>query len=142
MGSSFPRKLCASAYDWGQVLTFQGKSRLPFRSFTNYLTNALKYSQAHCHVEIFLNVEGEMARVSVHDHGQGLPPSELEHVWERFYRSPAVQVQSGFGVGLGIGLHISRTIIERHHGQVGVESTPGEGSTFWFTLPVLHPLSL
>jgi signal transduction histidine kinase len=47
-----------------------------------------------------------------------------------------VEVQSGTGVGLGLGLYISRMIVEHHQGQVGVQSTPGEGATFWFTLPL------
>ncbi|HEX9412056.1 MAG TPA: ATP-binding protein, partial [Ktedonobacterales bacterium] len=50
-----------------------------------------------------------------------------------------IEVQSGSGVGLGLGLHICQTIIERHHGQVGVESVPSQGSTFWFTLPLMAP---
>jgi signal transduction histidine kinase len=48
-------------------------------------------------------------------------------------------VQSGTGVGLGLGLPISRAIMEQHHGRVGVQSAPGQGSTFWFSLP-LAPL--
>ena len=58
------------------------------------------------------------------------------HLFERFYRAPGIEQRSGSGVGLGLGLYISKTIIERHDGQVGVESTPGRGSTFWFTLPL------
>ncbi|MGO8947277.1 MAG: ATP-binding protein, partial [Ktedonobacterales bacterium] len=59
-----------------------------------------------------------------------------EHLWERFHRVEGIEAQGGSGVGLGLGLHISRTIIERHDGQVGVQSTPGQGSTFWFILPL------
>jgi signal transduction histidine kinase len=77
-----------------------------------------------------------VARVLVRDSGPGLAPDQRERVWERFHRAPDVLVQSGSGIGLGLGLYISRTIIERHDGQVGVESAPGEGSTFWFTLPL------
>ena len=54
---------------------------------------------------------------------------------ERFYRVPWIEVQSGSGVGLGLGLSISKTIIEHHHGQVGVESGPGQGATFWIRIP-------
>jgi len=103
---------------------------------TNYLSNALKYSEPHCPVVVTLQVERTTACVSVRDVGQGLTPAEQERIWQRFYRAPGVVVQSGSGVGLGLGLHICRTIIEQHQGQVGVESVKGQGSTFWFTLPL------
>jgi signal transduction histidine kinase/DNA-binding NarL/FixJ family response regulator len=106
---------------------------------TNYLTNALKYSPSERPVHVRLSVEGDtprVARVSVSDHGPGLPPEQQALVWERFHRAPGVEVVSGSGVGLGLGLHICREIIERHGGAVGVESEVGRGSTFWFTLPL------
>jgi signal transduction histidine kinase len=104
---------------------------------TNYLTNALKYSADDEPVTVGLEVDGAMARVSVHDAGPGIPAAEQERIWERFYRVPGLEHRSGSGIGLGMGLYISRTIVERHHGHVGVESHPGSGSTFWFTLPLL-----
>ncbi len=102
---------------------------------TNYLTNAMKYSPEEHPVEVGIATEGQQARVWVRDEGPGLPAEEKEHIWERFYRVKGIEVQSGSGIGLGLGLHICRTIIERHQGTVGVESAPGQGSTFWFTLP-------
>jgi signal transduction histidine kinase len=109
---------------------------------TNYLSNALKYSASDRLVEVTLSIEGQAARLSVHDDGPGLPDSEQERVWERFYRVSGIEVQSGSQEGLGLGLHISRTIIERHQGQVGIQSSPGHGSTFWFTLPLAHTPNL
>jgi PAS domain S-box-containing protein len=103
---------------------------------TNYLTNALKYSLPDRPVDVRLHVQGGTARVQVRDEGRGLQPSECERVWDIFYRAPSVDVQTGSAIGMGLGLHISRTIVERHGGQVGVESAPDEGATFWFTLPL------
>jgi signal transduction histidine kinase/PAS domain-containing protein len=103
---------------------------------SNYLSNALKYSEADRPVEVRLEIHASQARVSVCDEGTGLSREQQEHIWERFYRVPGVEVQNGSGVGLGLGLHISRTIIEEQGGHVGVESSAGEGSTFWFTLPL------
>jgi signal transduction histidine kinase/PAS domain-containing protein len=102
----------------------------------NYLTNALKYAPAEQPVVVGLDVAGQEARVWVRDQGPGLPLEEQARIWERFHQVKGIEVQSDTGVGLGLGLHICRTIIERHQGQVGVESAPGEGSTFWFTLPL------
>ncbi len=79
---------------------------------------------------------GELARVSVHDEGIGVPLAEQQQVWERFAVVAGTTVQSGSGISLGIGLHICKSIIEAHGGRVGVESAVGEGSTFWFTLPL------
>jgi signal transduction histidine kinase len=103
---------------------------------TNYLTNALKYSPEERPVAVRMEVDSQLARVAVTDHGPGLPCSEQERIWQRFYRAEGVCVQSGSGIGLGLGLHISKTIVERHGGQAGVESAVGQGSTFWFTLPL------
>ena len=122
---------------------------------TNFLTNALKYSPADRPVAVGIEVVpadpgdpghpghpghpgrgGRQARVWVRDAGPGLPPEEQEQIWERFHRARGVEVQTGTGVGLGLGLYISRMIVERHHGQVGVDSVPGQGATFWFTLPL------
>jgi signal transduction histidine kinase len=103
---------------------------------SNYLTNALKYSPVESPVEVGLETNGQQARVLVRDHGPGIAPEEQQQIWRRFYRVKGIEVQSGSGVGLGVGLHICRTIIEGHHGQVGLESAPGAGSTFWFTLPL------
>lgn len=102
---------------------------------TNYLTNALNYSAAERPIEIRLQVEQRLACVSVRDERPGISPSEQGHIWESFYRVRSTGEQNGEAVGLGVGLYLCRTIIERHHGQVGVQSTPGDGSTFWCTLP-------
>lgn len=104
---------------------------------TNYLSNALKYSPPETPITVSLRLERNRARVSVHDEGPGLPEEEQVRIWERFYRVPNVEVQSGSGVGLGLGLYICKTVIELHQGEVGVQSEPGKGSTFWFTLPLL-----
>jgi signal transduction histidine kinase len=102
----------------------------------NYMTNALKYSPADAPVEVGLEVTGPTAGLWVRDQGPGLPEAEQERIWQRYHRVPGIEAQSGTGIGLGLGLSIVRHIIELHGGVVGVESAPGRGSTFWFTLPL------
>ncbi len=102
---------------------------------TNYLTNALKYAPVEQAVSVYLEVEASIARVSVRDQGPGLTPEEQQRVWERFYQAAAPGHQGPDG-GLGLGLAIAKAIVEQHHGQVGVESAPGHGTTFWFTVPL------
>jgi PAS domain S-box-containing protein len=108
---------------------------------TNYVTNALKYSPPDQPVDVTVTVHGTLARVAVHDQGPGLPEAERTRVWEAFHRAPGVEVQGTArngvaGGSLGLGLHICKAIVEAHGGQVGVESAVGQGSTFWFTLPL------
>jgi PAS domain S-box-containing protein len=100
---------------------------------TNYLTNALKYAPVDRAISVRLEVTGTVARVSVRDQGPGLTPEQQQRVWERFYQVAAPGYQ-GPDRGLGLGLAIARAIVEQHQGQVGVESAPDRGSTFWFTL--------
>jgi K+-sensing histidine kinase KdpD len=103
---------------------------------SNYLSNALKYSPANRPVEVQLKKEDSMVRVFVRDEGPGLTHSEQERIWERFYQVEGIKRQRGSSVGLGLGLHICRAIVEQHRGEVGIESIKGKGSTFWFTLPL------
>jgi signal transduction histidine kinase len=101
-----------------------------------YLSNALDYSPADRPVTVQLTVERSVARVSVHDEGVGIPLEEQEHVWERFYRAKGITVQHELDLGLGLSLYICQELIKYHYGGVGLQSVPGQGSTFWFTLPV------
>jgi len=100
----------------------------------NFVNNALKY--APMSKDIFLTGEkiGDEIKISVRDLGPGIPPDKLPYVFERYYR---VSHSSSSYTGLGLGLYISSEIIKRHDGRIGVDSVLGEGTTFWFTLPVL-----
>jgi signal transduction histidine kinase len=103
---------------------------------TNYLTNALRYSQEDRPVHVGVYARGDWVHVGVQDKGPGLPRDEQRRIWERFHRAARVPVVSGGSAGLGLGLHICKTIMEQHQGRIGVRSAPGRGSTFWFALAV------
>ena len=98
----------------------------------NLLDNAIKYTDSG---SVRISAEGGPAaiRVSVVDTGRGIPPEHLPRVFERFYRVDHARTRATGGTGLG--LSIVKHAIELHGGTVGVESTPGRGSHFWFELP-------
>ena len=104
---------------------------------TNYLTNALKYAPDDQVISVRLAIVAGMARVSVRDQGPGLTLEQQRQVWKLFYQG-ATPRQWGPHGGLGLGLAIAKALIEQHQGQVGVTSTPGQGSIFWFTLPLAN----
>jgi len=118
-----------------QTFMYTDRDRL-VQVVTNYLMNALKYAPADQPIDVVCQLEEQQARVLVRDHGPGIPLEDQQRIWERFQQVKGAAVQNGVGMGLGLGLYICKSIIEQHGGQVGVESQPGEGATFWFTLPV------
>lgn len=101
---------------------------------TNFISNAVKYSPAGKLIEIQCEVSPSEVRVGVKDHGMGIKKEDSERLFERFYRVRNGQTQliSGFG----IGLYLSAEIVKSHSGKIWVDSIPGEGSTFFFTLPL------
>jgi PAS domain S-box-containing protein len=116
----------------GQAVPVDADALRIGQALTNFLSNALRYSPEDHPVQVSLQLEGQQARVAVRDEGPGIHPAELDRIWAIFQRSP----RRGDEGGLGLGLYISHEIIEHHDGQVGVESVVGQGSTFWFTLPL------
>lgn len=105
----------------------------------NLISNARKYSPKGTPILVRIERAGDRAVVSVADHGVGIPPEKLAHIFDRFYRVPEVEIQTGSSAGFGLGLYIAKKIIELHHGDLDVESTPGDGSTFTITLPLQRP---
>lgn len=104
---------------------------------TNLLENAIKYSPAGGEIRVTLERAGERARVAVRDQGVGIAPEDQARVFDRFYRVPGTGERLHKGHhGLGLGLYIARELVERHGGEMGVDSPPGDGATFWFTLPL------
>ena len=102
------------------------------RAIVNLLTNALKYSAPDTPVVIRLARRNGDAIISVTDQGIGIPPEDLPHLFERFY-SPRAGLKAE---GLGLGLYITRLIVEAHGGRVWAESQVGKGSTFYIALPI------
>jgi two-component system, OmpR family, phosphate regulon sensor histidine kinase PhoR len=99
----------------------------------NLIENAIKYSPSGGRVEVRLADELDQAKIEVRDEGLGIPPSEQGRIFEKFYRLDA-EMTRGIG-GSGLGLYISREIVEQMGGNLSVSSVPGVGSTFVVTLP-------
>ena len=100
---------------------------------TNLLSNAIKFSPAGGRVEIAARPGEKLLRVEVRDHGDGIASKDVPKLFRKFQ-----QIDSGATRkvgGTGLGLVICKGIVEQHGGRIGVESAPGEGSLFWFTLP-------
>ncbi|HEY7974354.1 MAG TPA: ATP-binding protein, partial [Ktedonobacterales bacterium] len=107
------------------------------QTLANLLGNAHKYSPRERPIWLALQVDSGTAHITVRDEGCGIPPAEIEHIWEQFHQAKGVIPMAGMGGGLGLGLYIARHVIEAHGGKIGVESAVGHGSTFWFTLPLV-----
>ncbi|MFN0256238.1 ATP-binding response regulator [Pedobacter ureilyticus] len=99
----------------------------------NFLTNAIKYSPGATKALITVNLRNNELYLGVKDYGIGMRADQIERVFEKFYR---VEETSHRFQGLGIGLYISAEIIKRHGGAINVRSVYGEGSEFYFTIPV------
>ena len=102
---------------------------------SNLISNALKYSPPGTPVDVTMSADGPVVVVSVRDRGEGIPLSEQERVFDRFYQVGRVHTRRNGGVGLG--LYIARRLVEAMGGRLWVESQPGAGSTFFFTLPLV-----
>jgi PAS domain S-box-containing protein len=103
------------------------------RVIINFVNNAVKYAPLSKEIVIRVAREPSNIRLSVIDQGPGIAADKVPHLFERFYRTDE---SGGQYSGLGLGLYISAEIIKKHGGQIGVDSEPGHGSTFWFTLPL------
>jgi len=102
------------------------------RIMLNMFTNAQKYSPPGSSIEICADRAGEQVAIAVTDHGQGIAPEDLPHIFERFYRPKSGRKAES----VGLGLYITKGLIEAHGGSITVTSEPGKGTTFTFTLPV------
>jgi NtrC-family two-component system sensor histidine kinase KinB len=103
------------------------------RVLSNLVVNAMRYTK-HGEIKISVQPRGNSVAVSISDTGSGIPPEYLPHIFDKF-----VQVPGAATGGAGLGLAISRLIVEAHGGQISVQSERGKGSTFTFTLPMAYP---
>ena len=101
---------------------------------TNFLTNAIKYSPPQEKIIVSVEKNDKKVRVSVKDFGIGIAKDDQVKVFDRFYQASNSHVSTF--PGLGMGLFISSEIVRRHQGEIGVESNPGAGSHFFFTIPL------
>jgi PAS domain S-box-containing protein len=117
--------------DLPSVLGDEGRTH---QVLANLIDNAVKYSPVGSRVDVDVHRENGCVRFSVRDRGPGIPPTEREHVFEKFYR---LDPDHHHGVGgSGLGLYICRQLVSSMHGRIWVEPAPQQGSTFAFDLPI------
>lgn len=122
-------------FEPGDLPQINGDSLSLSEVFINIIGNALKYSPDFSAVTIAAQTEEKHVKVSIRDEGIGIPPEDLPHVFDGFYRGKSGQEAAA---GHGIGLAVARQIVQAHDGAVSVESMPGKGTTFVVSLPILN----
>jgi len=115
------------------LLPAWGDSQRIHQVLLNLISNALKYSDQGAQVTLTAQRHAEGLLMGVHDNGPGIPPEQLPRLFQKFSRLPGSERRA---VGAGLGLVITRQIVEGHGGHIWVESELGQGSTFYFTLPI------
>lgn len=118
-----------------EALLVFGNEELLFTAIKNIVSNACKYSEDH-RATVRLTVEGKEIRISIEDHGRGIPEGEWEKIFQPFYRT-----EEGHSIpGFGLGLSLARRIIQLHKGWINVDSAVGKGSVFFVRLPTAGSL--
>jgi signal transduction histidine kinase len=102
------------------------------RIVTNLVSNALKYSDPDAPVLVQARRQENEVVIAITDRGKGIAAEIIPHLFDRFYRAPGEEKTEG----VGLGLYITKMLVDAHGGRLWVESTVGQGSTFYFTLPV------
>jgi two-component system sensor histidine kinase KdpD len=103
---------------------------------TNLLENAVRYTAPPSPIEITVQVVDDYVRVSIGDHGPGIPPYDLERIFDKFYRVSGAKRKTTSVMGTGLGLAVCRGLVEAHGGRIWAENRAGGGALFHFTLPL------
>jgi signal transduction histidine kinase len=112
----------------------RGESRLLCQVLVNLLMNASQYGRRPGTIDVIIERVSELVEIRVVDDGPGIPEHERVQIFNRYARGSRSDRRTE---GLGLGLHIVKTVVELHGGTVGVDSTPGRGASFWLRLPAI-----
>lgn len=136
MSTQYNEKNIAVGYQiQAGLTTFKGDEQKCNQILINLLSNAIKFTPDNGRIDITVAQEGtDKAKISVTDTGIGIEESDLEKIFHEFYQ--AERVRNGLFGGTGIGLALTKRLVDLHKGEIGVQSEIGKGSTFWFTLPL------
>jgi len=111
----------------------------------NLLVNALRHTPPGGSVAVSASSKIETLEIAIADTGEGIAPEDISHVFERFWRADPARARSRAGGedrlaggGTGLGLSVAQSLVKAHGGQIWVESTPGQGTVFRFTLPLVQ----
>lgn len=115
-----------------QIL-YCGYRTLLFQVWTNMIGNAIKYTEAGGNIAVYLKQQGDGVQVIISDNGMGMTEETQKHIFDKFYQGDTARRSEGNGLGLAL----CKEIIKRCNGEIHVESTPGVGSVFIVTLPIL-----
>lgn len=118
--------------DGDEDITIHADEQRVVQVVINFVNNAVKYAPDSQKIYVKIEDLVDTVKVSVEDNGPGISDDKIPHLFNRYYR---VDLNGSQYSGLGLGLYISAEIIRRHNGRIGVNSSMGQGSIFWFTLP-------